>query len=174
MSSSGILLPLEHRGLDYKIVDTFCMNLHRIPPRMGHIMFWLREFSIAVCVCLHLKKVSNTKRWPFYWSVVDLQCCADFCLQQSDSVLHAYICSFSYSFTLLFLTGYWVYFFVLYNRTFFFVHFICLYLLIPNSLSPTSLPLDNNKSVLYVCSLFLFCRQVDVDFCHILDFTVVI
>ena len=33
-------------------------------------------------------KASDFKCFFFYWSIVALQCCVSFCLQQSDSVIH--------------------------------------------------------------------------------------
>lgn len=38
----------------------------------------------------------------YYWIIVDLQCCVNFCCQQSDSVIHTFC--FSYSFPLWFFT----------------------------------------------------------------------
>ena len=64
--------------------------------------------------------------------------------------------SFLYSFPLWFITGYWIYFPVLYSRTLLFIHPIynSLQLLTANSHyipPPLRLPLGNHTSVLYVC-----------------------
>ena len=69
--------------------------------------------------------------------------------------IYIYIYSFSYSFPLWFITGYWIWFPVLYSGTLLFIHALynSLHLLIPNSQfipPPSSLPLGNHKSVLYV------------------------
>ena len=54
-------------------------------------------------------------------------------VQQSDSIIHIH--SFLYSFPLRFITGYWIQFPELYNRTLLFMHSIntSLYQLTPNS-----------------------------------------
>ena len=88
-------------------------------------------------------------------------------VQASDSVLHTYVCIhisiFLYSFPLYFISGYWIQFPVLYNRTLWFIHPICnsLHLLIPNFQSklphsPSLLASTNLFSV--SVSLFLFHR----------------
>ena len=69
---------------------------------------------------------------------------------------HTYIYSFLNLFPLWFITGCWIQFPVLYRRTLLVTHPVCnsLHLLTPNSHSippPPLLPLDNHKSVLYVC-----------------------
>ena len=97
----------------------------------------------------------------FYWSLVDLQSCVNFyCTTKwlSYTYICVYACTFiSYSFPLWFITGYWIYFPVLYSRTSLFIHSLysnSLHLLIPNSQSiplPLLLSLGNHKSVLYVC-----------------------
>ena len=69
--------------------------------------------------------------------------------------LSIYIHSFLYSFPWWFIKEYRIEFSVLYTRTLLFIHSIynSLNLLIPKSQSftPPSLPLGNQKSVLYVC-----------------------
>ena len=85
------------------------------------------------------------------WSILDLQCCVNSGKQQSNSVI--------YSSMLWFITGYWLYFPVLYSRTLLFIHsmYNSLCLLTPNSHSippppPTPPPaVGNHKSVLFVC-----------------------
>ena len=73
-------------------------------------------------------------------------------MYSSDSVIYTYIYSFSYSFLLWFVTGYWIQFSVLYSRTLLFIHSIynSLPLLIPNSHSFPPLP----TSPLATTSLF--------------------
>ena len=71
---------------------------------------------------------------------------------QSDSVLHIYIYSFSYSFPLWFITRYWIEFSVLFSRTLLLIHLyilVCIYSKLP--ILPSQLPphLGNHKSVLY-------------------------
>ena len=84
------------------------------------------------------------------WSIVDLQCCVNFfstVVQQSDSVhryiyiythIHTHIymyISFSCSFPLWFITGYWIQFPVLHSRTLLFISpkYTSFHLLIPSS-----------------------------------------
>ena len=88
-----------------------------------------------------------------YCSIVDVLCCVNSVVQQSDSVIHRY--SFPYSFPLSFITEYQISFPALCSRTLLYIHPICssLHLLIPNSQflpSPPPLPLGNHKSVLYI------------------------
>ena len=62
----------------------------------------------------------------FYWNIVDLQCCVNFCCM---AMWISYVCvcvyiyththSFSYAFPLRFIPGYWIQFPVLYSRTLF-------------------------------------------------------
>ena len=56
-----------------------------------------------------------------YSGIVDLQYCVSFCC---IAEIQLYICihSFSYSFPLWFITGYWILFPVLYSKTFLFIH----------------------------------------------------
>ena len=49
------------------------------------------------------------------WSIVDLQCCVNFCCQQSDLVIHT-LHFFLYSFHYGLISGYWILFPVLYSR----------------------------------------------------------
>ena len=106
--------------------------------------FWIIWEGLKSITGVLLKKFNVLKH---SW----LQCYINFYLWQSDSVLYIciyvyiymYVSSFSYSFPLWFITGYWVYFPVLYSRTL----FICslrnsLHLLIPDSQSiPPTTPL---------------------------------
>ena len=94
----------------------------------------------------------------FYWSIVDLQCYVNFSCKVIQ--LHIYVYSFSYSFPLWFITGYWIQFPVLYSRTLLFTHPIynSLHLLITNSQSFPP-PLTPSPWQPQVCSLelSLFC-----------------
>ena len=69
----------------------------------------------------------------FYWSIVDLQCVNFCCTTKWFSYIYIY--TFSYSFPLSFVTGYWILFPVLYSKTLLFIHSIynSLHLLTPNS-----------------------------------------
>ena len=92
----------------------------------------------------------------FYWSTVDLQCCVNFCCTAKwFSYIHIYIYSFSYSFPLWFITGYWIWFPVLYSRTLSLSHPLCnsLHLLIPNS---QSIP-PRRQQVCSLCLCICFC-----------------
>ena len=82
---------------------------------------------------------------------------------QSDSATHIH--SFSYSFLLEFITGYWVLFPMQYNRTLLFIHRLCngLHLLIPNSHS--ILPPSPLSWQLYICSLCLWICFIDKFIC---------
>ena len=95
-------------------------------------------------------------------------------VQQSDSVIHTHMYSFSYSFPLWFITGYWIPFPVLYSRTLLFIQpvYKSLPLLTPNSQCIPALlssPLATTSLFSVSGSLFLFCRYVHL--CHILDST---
>ena len=76
-------------------------------------------------------------------------------VQWSDSVTHLYRHSFSYSFPLGFITGYWISVPLLFSRTWLFIHpvYSSWHLLIPHSHSippPLFVPLANHTSLLYV------------------------
>ena len=122
-------------------------------------------------------RVTKSRRWLKQLAracTVDLQCCAYFCSQQSDSVIHMYRHFFSYSFPLWFITAYWILFLVLYRRTLLFIHptYNSLHLLIPGSQSfPPHLPTTSATTSLIsmFVSLFLFHRYVHL--CRVLDST---
>ena len=83
-------------------------------------------------------------------------------VHQSDSV---YIYTFPYSLPLWFITGYWIWFPVLYSRTSLFIHSLynSLHLLTPNSHSippPPPSPLAITSLFSMSVSLFLFYRYV--------------
>ena len=88
-----------------------------------------------------------------------------------ESVIHTYICSFSYSFPLWPITGYWISFPVLCTRTLLFTRpiYTRLHLLIPNS-HPIPLP-PTSPWQPQVCSPCLFLLHRYVHSCRILDFT---
>ena len=76
----------------------------------------------------------------FYWSMVGLQCCVSYCCTAEWLSYVLYIHSFSHSFPLWFITGYW------YSSLCYTVGLCCLSILYtpvasanPNSQSPTSL-----------------------------------
>ena len=92
----------------------------------------------------------------FYWPIVDLEHCVNFCCTvQGLSYTHIY--SFSCSFPLWFIPGYWIKFTpVLYGRTLLFIHPICesLHLLIPSfQSSPPSWQPQVCSLCLWVCFL---------------------
>ena len=93
-----------------------------------------------------LKLVLFTLFFPSNWSVVDLQCYVSLCVQQSDSVVHVFTYSSSHSFPSWFITGYCMWFPVLYSRTLLFICFTysSLYLLTP---APPPFPFGNNRFV---------------------------
>ena len=75
-----------------------------------------------------------------FWSIAALQCCVNFCrTSKSLSFMYVqiYTHSFSCSFPLQCIMGYWIQFPVLYSRTLLLNHplYICLNLMIPNSQS---------------------------------------
>ena len=101
----------------------------------------------------------------FYWSIVDLQCCVNFC----DSITHIHILS-HFLFHYFNIIGYWTLFPVLYRRTLLFIHPLHASLHLPISNSQCfppqrPLPLGNHKST--SVKLILFSRYVHL--CHILD-----
>ena len=83
-------------------------------------------------------KLQRRKFFKFYWYIIDLQHCDHFCCTAKwFSYANIHI-SFSYSFLLRFITGYWIQLPVQYSRTLLFIHpvyygYIFLHLLIPNS-----------------------------------------
>ena len=81
---------------------------------------------------LKIKKKKKKETKKLYWSIVQLQCCVNFCTAKWLSYIYIL---FSYSFPLWFITGYWIQFPVLYRRTLLSIHpiYSSLYLLIPNS-----------------------------------------
>ena len=100
----------------------------------------------------------------FYWSIVDLQYCVNFCCT-AKWFSYTYIYSFLYYwyFPLWFIIGYWIYFSVLYSRTLLFIHSMYnhLHLLTPTSDSTPSLtpsPLATTSLFSMSVSLFLFQR----------------
>lgn len=57
----------------------------------------------------------------FYWNIVELQCCGNFCYT-AKLYMCIYRHSFSHSFPLWFIPGWWVQFPVLYRRTLLFIY----------------------------------------------------
>ena len=104
----------------------------------------------------------------FNWSIVGLQCCVNFCYT-AKWLSYTYIYSFPHSFPLCFVTGYWIQFPVLYNRTLLFIHSLyhSLHLLIADSQFIHLLP--PSPLATQVCSLWLW-----VSFCFVDKFTCVI
>ena len=105
---------------------------------------WIRQL-VEVVGTPH--KISPLKKKIFYWSIVDLQCCVNF---YCKAVTQLYICVCIYIyiyiyththifffifFPLCYITGYWIYFPVLYSRTLLFIYSTCnsSHLLTPNS-----------------------------------------
>ena len=105
----------------------------------GFALFCFVLFFKETFLLQHECGVNNWNAWPFfyyyfYWSIVDLQGCVNFCCTEK---WFRYIYSFSYSFPLWFITGHWIQLPVLYSRTFVSIHplFTSVHLLIPNSWS---------------------------------------
>ena len=93
---------------------------------------------------------------------------------QSDPVIHIHISLLSDSFPLLIITGYWVKFPVLYNRSPWASHSIyhSVHMPIPDLqsiLSPSSCPLGNHKFVFKLWVCFYFVDKVHL--CYILNST---
>ena len=123
------------------------------------------------------------------WSIVYFQCCIISGIQQSDADIYIYIHTHTYtllkiffqythsfknSFIVCFITGYWMWFPMLHNRTLLFIHsmYNSLYLLTPNSQSsppPPPSPLAATSVSFMSVSLLLFSRWVHL--CHVLDST---
>ena len=116
--------------------------------------------SLIYVLYFQLWNKSLSSKWLFYCfhlSIVDLQCCVNFC---STAKWLSYTYIYTYSFLLWFITGYWTQFPVLYNRTLLFIHPIYnnLHLLISNSqLFPPPTP-----SCLASTSLFSMSESVSV------------
>ena len=113
----------------------------------------------------------------FNWSVVDLQCCANFCCTAKwFSYTYIYIYThthfFFFNIPLWFIIGYSLWFSVLHSRTLLFIHSIheSLHLRTPASHSvspPVPLPLATTRLFYMFVNLFLFHRYL----CHILGCT---
>ena len=133
--------------------------------------------AVHLCRCIYKDKGFDLKRlnslgrnsWAYYfsnlfdWSIVDLQCCINFYTTQwSDSVVHLYSYSLSYSFSLWSIAGYWLELPRLCSRTLLFLHSFCnsFHLLISNSHS--SLP-NPSPWPHQVCSLYLWVCFCSVD-----------
>ena len=90
------------------------------------------------CVPTSVLKLQRRKLFKFYWYIIDLQHCDNFCCTAKwFSYANIHI-SFPYSFLLRFITGYWLQFLVQYSRNLLFIHpiydgYIFLHLLILNS-----------------------------------------
>ena len=61
------------------------------------------QMMVSIFFPLGMKFFKNL----FYWSIVDLQCCVNFC-RMAKWLTYTYIHSFSYPFLLWFITGYWI------------------------------------------------------------------
>ena len=106
--------------------------------------------------------------------IVDLQCCANSAVQQSDPFIYIYIFFFSYHFPSCSIPRDWIEFPVLYSRISLLIHstWNSLHLLTPNSLSIPLLPPSPEATTRLFSasvSLLLFCRQVPL--CHVSDAT---
>ena len=105
--------------------------------------------------------------FKFYWSIVVLQCCVISSMLQNDSVMHIYV-----FFSMWFITGYRVWFPVLYSWALLFIGIThaSLHLPVPNSQSIRPHPPSSLASIrLFSVSVSLFHRSVHL--CHILDST---
>ena len=93
----------------------------------------------------------------FYWGIVGLQCCVNFCCKVIQLYMcvciYIYIPSFSYSFLLWFIKGYWIAFAMLYYRALLFSHLICLHLLTLTLVLPSPPPRSVETTSLFSVSL---------------------
>ena len=131
------------------LIDYFCLQ--------NDFLIVIEALQLAFCCDFFLC-------FFFHWSIVDLQCCANFCSTAKWlSCTHIYIL-FSYSFQLWFIPEHWTQMPVSYGRTLVFIlskynsfHLIQTLSLHP---SPSSLPLANTSLFPVSVGLFLFCRLV--------------
>ena len=113
---------------------TFTTVMYRRRPKLQKILF----LSFKLC-----------------WHIIDSQCCVNLCYTvKRFSYTHIY--SYSYSFPLRFITGYWIYFPVLCSRILLFIRltYTGLHVLTPGSQSFPPHPLSNYRSV--PCVYFYF------------------
>ena len=107
----------------------------------------------------------------FFTEVQLIYSVVNFCCTVNLTQLYTYIHSFSYSFPVWFIPGYWIYFPVLYNKTLLFIHPICNNLHLLTRLLVNPFPTLSSLWQLQVYSLcpWLFHRYVYL--CHNLDST---
>ena len=151
-STSSLSASLVHSPQIFHICPFLQLSYFSPPPLPLHA-----PILLAWVIFFHL----------FYWSRVDSQYCVNFCCT-AKWLSYTHIPSFSYSFPLWFIIGYWIEFPVLYSRTLLFIHPIhtSLHLLIPNSHSIPSPP----TSPLATTSLFF----MSVCFCFVYRITCII
>ena len=127
---------------------------------------FLYYYTLKIFLLLFLKNL--------YWSIIDLQCCINFCCTEKWYVyIHIHIL-FSYSLPLWFFSGYWMLHSMLYSRTLLYIHSIynSFHLLTPNPnpSPPFFSPHPSNcKFALYVFESVMFYRFMNL--CYILDST---